>query len=154
VTISDEDAAELLSLFPNLKISPWKVTSSKAATYNCIGWAMQETRNWWPIYYYWPPGAERTESVAACRQAFESRGFEACQSSDLEPGFVKVAIYAQGYELTHAARQLPSGTWTSKLGLLEDIGRVHPLHLGEDASASQAGKAVSRGHISKRDTTA
>jgi hypothetical protein len=34
---------------------------------------------------------------------------------------MKVAIYASGGELTHAARQLPDGQWTSKLGDLEDI---------------------------------
>lgn len=119
--ISDEDVLILLDVFPNLRHSPWKATSSKAVTYNCIGWAMQETRNWWPIYYYWPPGVVREETVEACRQAFETRGFEICPSAQLEPGFMKVAIYASGEELTHAARQLPSGTWTSKLGDLEDI---------------------------------
>ena len=42
--------------------------------------------------------------------------------ADLEPGVEKVAIYADEHgEPQHAARQLPSGNWTSKIGSLEDI---------------------------------
>ena len=36
-------------------------------------------------------------------------------------GVRKVVLYADGNEWTHAARQLPSGRWTSKLGDYEDI---------------------------------
>ncbi len=32
-----------------------------------------------------------------------------------------MAIYEQGGETQHMARQLPSGHWTSKLGDLDDI---------------------------------
>jgi hypothetical protein len=80
-----------------------------------------QKRNWWPIYYYWPPGAIREETVEACRQAFSIHGFEVCDDAAVEAGFEKVAVYAQGTELTHAARQLPNGRWTSKVGELEDI---------------------------------
>jgi hypothetical protein len=121
VDISDPDVAAILSSCPNLNNYRWRATSAKSVLYNCIGWAMGEMRNWWPVYYYWPPGASRAETVEACREAFEQRGFELCDSPSLESGFIKVAIYAQGGELTHAARQLPGGEWTSKLGMLEDI---------------------------------
>jgi hypothetical protein len=48
-------------------------------------------------------------------------GFAPCEHGDLEVGFEKLVIYVKGQEVTHMARQLPSGAWTSKLGRLEDI---------------------------------
>jgi len=42
-----------------------------------------------------------------------------------------VAVFGIGAELTHAARQLDDGTWTSKLGSLEDI--THELQALEGA---------------------
>ena len=45
-----------------------------------------------------------------------------CNSIAYEEGFEKVAIYIDTHgKPTHAARQLSSGIWTSKLGQLEDI---------------------------------
>jgi len=44
----------------------------------------------------------------------------------LEPGFLKVALYGFGFTYTHAARQLPNGKWTSKLGKGEDIEHDNP----------------------------
>jgi hypothetical protein len=41
--------------------------------------------------------------------------------AELQPGWEKVALYGNLYMYTHAARQLVSGKWTSKLGALEDI---------------------------------
>ena len=41
---------------------------------------------------------------------------------DLEPGYEKVCIYtSDDGSPQHVARQLASGTWTSKIGSLEDI---------------------------------
>jgi hypothetical protein len=36
-------------------------------------------------------------------------------------GFEKIAIYVLDEKPQHAARQLPNGKWTSKLGQYEDI---------------------------------
>ena len=44
----------------------------------------------------------------------------------LESGFVKVALYGSNLFYTHAARQLPNGKWTSKLGRGEDIEHDSP----------------------------
>jgi hypothetical protein len=45
-------------------------------------------------------------------------GFVICSDSAVELGFEKVAVYAIGpMEYTHTARQMPSGKWTSKLGV-------------------------------------
>jgi len=38
----------------------------------------------------------------------------------------KVALYGSFLFYTHAARQLPDGRWTSKLGRLEDIEHDTP----------------------------
>lgn len=49
-------------------------------------------------------------------------GYEVCDNTELEVGFEKIAIYGDSDgEATHAARQLPNGKWTSKLGRWEDI---------------------------------
>jgi hypothetical protein len=39
----------------------------------------------------------------------------------LEPGYEKVALFALGGSVKHAARQLPDGRWTSKMGRDIDI---------------------------------
>jgi hypothetical protein len=55
-------------------------------------------------------------------RAFESEGYTACIDAQIENGFEKVAIYVEkDGEPTHAARMLPSGVWTSKMGAGEDI---------------------------------
>jgi hypothetical protein len=73
---------------------------------------------------YWPEGVPRSETVEAFIQAYRTLGYEICDSPALEPGVEKIAIYVNNRvdrEPTHAARQLPSGKWTSKLGRAEDI---------------------------------
>ena len=54
-------------------------------------------------------------------QAFRTLGYEPCAGADLEEGFEKVAIFALNGVPTHASRQLPSGRWSSKLGVEQDI---------------------------------
>jgi hypothetical protein len=76
------------------------------------------------------PG-ERT--LAAFIQALATVGYAPCPDGSLEPGWEKVALYATDEGPTHAARQLPSGCWTSKLGPDDDIehaleGLCSPLY--------------------------
>lgn len=53
-------------------------------------------------------------------------GYERCENATLESGFKKIALYVDNSEqVTHAARQLANGDWTSKLGKLYDI--KHPF---------------------------
>ena len=56
----------------------------------------------------------------------------------LEEGFEKVVIYVKGVAPTHAARQLSSGWWTSKLGREWDI--VHKRV--EDVEGAVYGQAA------------
>jgi hypothetical protein len=59
--------------------------------------------------------------------------YQVCSDGGLEPGVEKVAIYVDDFGIPqHVARQLPDGTWTSKLGKGEDIGHVSPESLAGD----------------------
>jgi hypothetical protein len=113
-------------LFPALRRVGFEITSPRDQRYNCVAWAAGDvTRWWWPAespFAYWPHGADREESVASFVQAFAILGYEQALSGDLEPQFEKVAVFASSDGIpTHMARQLRDGTWTSKVGSLEDI---------------------------------
>jgi hypothetical protein len=58
--------------------------------------------------------------------AFRALGYEPCADGHPEAGYEKVALYGNTTFYTHAARQLPSGKWTSKLGPFEDIEHDTP----------------------------
>lgn len=112
----------LSEVFPALEVGNHRVTSPKDCAYNCVAWAMGETGVWWDhLFGYWPPGARRDGSVAAYVGVFVSLGFDPCAAAKHEPGFERIAVFANGGQFTHVAKQLPSGLWTSKLGSLEDI---------------------------------
>ncbi|MCS6976085.1 MAG: hypothetical protein NZM31_03615 [Gemmatales bacterium] len=115
----------LADSFPHLQSEGFTETSPATSAYNCIAWAAGETdRWWWPDRFdvgYWPGSVPRTESLEAFFQVFESLGYTRCENGDLETGYEKVALYVQDDKPTHAARQLPDGRWTSKLGKEFDI---------------------------------
>ncbi len=71
-------------------------------------------------------GVPRKVTLDAFRQAFATLGYAVCDDERLEPGQEKIALFALSGEPRHAARQLPSGRWASKLGPMEDI--EHELH--------------------------
>jgi hypothetical protein len=114
---------------PRLTASNCSITSPILNRYNCIAWAAGDNkRNWWPDldgFGYWPPGCTRALTTAAFIQAFGTLGYLPCRDGLLEANNQKVAIFAtrglMGNVPTHAALQLPDGTWTSKMGPLEDI---------------------------------
>ena len=71
--------------------------------------------------------------------AFKTKGYDECQTGDHEVGFEKVVIFVNNLgKPTHAARSLPNGEWTSKLGDAEDI--QHPTL--ESVGGRAYGKAV------------
>ena len=122
------------SEFPHLRGGNYQVTSPRTRTYNCIAWAAGDTTEWWwpdepddPQSAHWPAGVPRVETLVAFRQAFTTLGYVACDGEELELGFEKIALFTDAEGVPrHAARQLPSGRWTSKLGPMEDI--EHTLH--------------------------
>jgi hypothetical protein len=113
--------------FPNLKRDQYRVTSNETALYNCIAHAAEKYDAWW-----WPEDYEgvewpimtQEETLECFIEAFRAQGYTQCETNDsgMEDGFLKVAIYVdQNGSPSHAARQLESGRWTSKLGEWEDI---------------------------------
>lgn len=124
-------SAELERLFPGLAADDYVETSPESTAYNCIAWAVGESHRWWQPGAYWPipPG----DDLAALVSLFRWLGYEHCDDDDLEPGYEKVALYAdEADEWTHAARQLPDGRWTSKLGQSMDIAHRTPAALVGD----------------------
>lgn len=111
--------------FPGLKRGAYKKTSDQTNAYNCIAWAAGEThRKWWPDPMntaHWPPGAPRVESVDAFVKAFESIGYQLADKAKPAKGYERIALYALHGKPKHAAKQLASGKWSSKLGDAEDI---------------------------------
>lgn len=116
---------------PHLNDQNCAETSGKANRYNCIAWAAGiDTDWWWPDARgigKWPPSAPRAITMQAFVEAFASLGYKLCYNSTLESGLEKIAIYGRVSKSTgetiptHAALQLASGEWTSKMGPLEDI---------------------------------
>jgi hypothetical protein len=133
----------LEALFPKLNRRDYMVTSPPTGAYNCIAHAAQdETRWWWPggPGTYWPI-SERAETVDCFIAAYASIGYEICptQTRSPEAQFERVAIYVDATgKPTHAARQLPDGTWTSKLGPSQDI-RHNALEHVEDSDGKGLG---------------
>jgi hypothetical protein len=125
---------EIEATFPKLQTAAYSITSAATRDYNCIAWAAGDTRRWWwpeddpeNDAIYWPPGAALEETLDAFVAAFALLGYLSCDNETPEFGVEKVAIFADPDSIpTHAARQLPSDRWTSKLGFLEDI--EHELH--------------------------
>ncbi len=120
------------SIFPGLARSGYQETSARNNDYNCIAWAAGESHVWWwpgldASREYWPPGVPRERTRDAFVAAFASLGYLVCEGEEPEAGFEKIALFADADgRPTHAARQLPNGRWTSKLGKAEDI--EHALH--------------------------
>jgi hypothetical protein len=117
----------LQTVFPGLRTTPFRVTSPPDPKYNCTAWAANDANDWWwpegtAPHAVWPDTAAREVTLSAFTAAFLTIGFVVCGDESLEPGFEKVALFADAAGLpSHAARQRPSGTWTSKLGNAEDI---------------------------------
>lgn len=120
-------AQDLESDFPKLRGEGYEITSADTTEYNCFAWAAHDTADWWsplPISgYYWPANVPRNTASQTFLDLYRCEGgFIPCEDGKLEAGFEKVALYANvGGQVTHAARQTPSGVWTSKLGVMEDI---------------------------------
>lgn len=111
-------------------------TSRATPQYNCHAWGADDNQRWWQplpappasppwIVFFWPPSIRRDHTPASFIAAFGTVGFELCSDGSLEHGVEKIALYSSDRgEVTHTARQLPSGNWTSKLGPNIDI--MHP----------------------------
>ena len=77
-------------------------------------------------FAYWPSNVPRQATVDAFIEAFRTLGYEPCEDGELEPDVEKVVFYTLDGKPTHAARQLSTGVWTSKLGQAIDIEHGTP----------------------------
>ena len=113
--------------FPRLTEQNHRVTSAATPDYNCIAWSAGDVEHWWQPGVHWPIAASDDDyGIGILEQAFLALGFEDCNDSTLELGYVKGALYGSSLFYTHAARQLPDAKWTSKLGGAEDIEHDTP----------------------------
>ena len=126
--------------FPNAESEGYKKTSEVSSFYNCIAWASGEAgRHWWPNsnMAYWPEDVPAKTTVNAFLKLFKKQGYANCADGSHEEGFEKVAIYALSFVVKHAARQLPNGGWTSKIGIGDldiehnSIEAIEGPHYGE-----------------------
>lgn len=111
--------------FPSLASDGYRLTSPEDPLYNCIAWLFGETEAWWEPFpiCYWPipysiVKASKIDTLIAMLEHF---GFEKSDGTSPGDGYERVAIYGKNGEWTHAAKQLPTGKWTSKLGPDQDI---------------------------------
>jgi len=115
--------------FPFLDADRFTITSEATNRYNCIAWAARDVVNWWwpdeMDVGFWPARAPREVTIGAFVQVYETLGYKLCMDGSLQEDQEKIAIFGTGPEgsemPSHAARQLESGEWTSKLGSNEDI---------------------------------
>lgn len=116
------------------------VSSESNSAYNCVAWALGIRDQWWEPHAqgsirqgqgYWPDGAAHNRDPQTLRQIFRQQGFADCENGDPEPNVVKIALYRTlgtdgNYKWTHVARQLRTGSWTSKLGNSYEVTHRKP----------------------------
>jgi hypothetical protein len=112
--------------FPHLVEGSFTITSEATESYNCIAWASGgSSRKWDPSLSdgrFWPKGLRRDFDLACFVELYRTQGYFSCDNGLFEEGFEKIALYVgDDNEVKHAARQLQSARWTSKLGDFEDI---------------------------------
>jgi hypothetical protein len=112
---------------PALREADYEPQSPRNKGYNCFAWAARDSDSCWDPpgladWTYWPEGVPTWESLENYRRAYATVGFVDCDDGALEEGVEKIAIFVdtEGSPI-HAARQLPNGRWTSKLGKGIDI---------------------------------
>jgi hypothetical protein len=121
--MSHERDSYLEERFPKLGSGAYQEKSPRDPSYNCFAFVANDTHHCWQYTgpgklggYFWPDEV-KGDSIDHVVRAYELLGFVICDSANLEPGVVKIAIYVDEDGVpTHAARQSRRGTWMSKLG--------------------------------------
>jgi hypothetical protein len=123
--LDPDPRARILGCFPGLGEGSFEIIGEATDEYNCIAWAAGDTAAWWwpsvPAVAFWPDEIPDELTLEAFIQAFTTLGYLHCDSSSFDRRFEKIAIYVKDHEPCHAARQLPDGRWSSKLGTWECI---------------------------------
>jgi hypothetical protein len=142
--------ATLPGEFPNLNYLWWSPHSPFDSSYNCIAWAAgDQDRKWWPVgpRAYWPHGAIKGANLEAFQSAFATLRYKKCDDGKHESGIEKIVFFQKNGEITHAARQLPNGTWTSKMGEGTDILHHTPEALEDPEDDAWYGMVI--GYMSR-----
>ena len=116
---------QTLDSFPKITTSNCRCTSPATDDYNCIAWAYGIDSDWCQPGLFWPI-SRQDNTIDAYVELFVSIGYVRCKDALYEEGFEKIALYTINGEPTHAARQLATGKWTSKLGSDIDIEHDYP----------------------------
>jgi hypothetical protein len=113
------ESVEQRRSFPRLG-KRFEVIAPATVTYNCIGWSLGNNSAW-----VWPRAAGVPCTLEDFDGLYGLYGFKRIAGLDTsrQPGVEKVVVFALrkeggGAEVTHASRQLPDGSWSSKLGSL------------------------------------
>ena len=115
--------------FPNLNVTNAKIIGPQTPTYNCIAWSLGITNRW-----EWPGN-----KVTDFDQLNGRYGYKRMKALDFSPvkGMEKIVLYGKKvdgrWEMTHQARQMPNGKWTSKLGKSNLIEHSTPDDLDGDS---------------------
>ena len=114
-----DDERELAGMFEGLRFPPAQILEEGTAVFNCIAWAADDRTKWWqPLSPgdYWPVGCPDDITIEALVSVYVSIGYQTCPNGDPEGSVEKIALMIRDGFFSHAMKQEPSGTWTSKLG--------------------------------------
>jgi type VI secretion system secreted protein VgrG len=107
--------------FPRLGKN-YEVLRNGTSSYNCIAWSLGITDEW-----IWPG-----TSLSAFDKLNSKHGFHKLPNLDYKvaPGVEKIVLYGKMKDgktvVTHQARQMSDGTWTSKMGKMAVIRHATP----------------------------
>jgi hypothetical protein len=114
--------------FPTLARVGYQIMSPRDGRYNCVAWVLRDRTNWWEPALdgaFWPRKVSEEElengDLPEYERVFRGLGYERCSDDSLVPGLEKIAVYANEDEFAHVSYQRADGTWSSKLGKLNDV---------------------------------
>ena len=155
------DVERLTFWLPGLESTQFQITSPRTEAYNCIAWALDNTESSWDPDEnaddaYWPSGVPHDVRIETLKFLFSLEGFNDCEDGLFEAGIEKIALYADGTDFVHVARQLDNGRWTSKLGVDCDIEHeldalVHPPGRSRDWRLGQIAAYMQRPRSTAQD---
>lgn len=146
----------LESALPVLKQGNYRIVLPESEQYNCIAWAAGDETRWWhpfaardvgprcaahglSAHCFWPRRADDAHEMTNYLFAFERLGYRVCTRSFdpvVDPvanaaEIERIALYQHQNDpgCSHAARQLPSGVWTSKVNDLAGVAHLSPRDL-------------------------
>jgi hypothetical protein len=115
---------EIQRIFPLLTPENHRRTSDADFNYNCLAFALGDSKNWWDppaqFGYYWPPGFSPDHKVDTVVKIITLHGYIIDLAKHEVPTSEAIAIYADGENWTHFSKYR-DGQWFSKIGEDHDI---------------------------------